>query len=741
MAADSADSDATAPAGAAALGRLREEGRGDRGEPAGFRAVAPGDRLGRYEVRAAIGEGGMATVFRARDPELRRDVAIKVLFPHLSRRREVVQRFQREARAAARLRHPAILQTYDVGGGEGGEPPYIVMELVEGTSLDEHVAERGPLLGELVACAGVVVAEALAVAHQAGVIHRDLKPSNLLVCDDGRLLLADFGVARVERDESLATKTGAVLGTPAYMSPEQASGDDVDARSDVYSLGATLYHLATGAAPYSGSAMKVMSQLATPGALVPPLKRRPAVGRPLSTAIAQLMALEVDQRPASAQEAAARLRPVMQGLEGAAGPAGPAGSAGGPSASEELAAYFRAPEDYVERVLPRVVDSLVAEGMRAQREGKLAAAMAAADRASALAPDDEAVRALVKAVTSRQSAGRRWKLAALAGMPVAALAVGAAVLLGRADAPTQEGATDAAMASGDAAVEAAMASFAARGDGEAAGSGGARAGSEAGSESRSVSGSESGSGSESELGSGSRSGSGSESGLGSASRSGSDTRSAATYATGPVATSSPPRASSSSTPSTAPSRSGSPALTNGASAAAPVGTAATAAPSSATAAPSPATAPLPSSDVAPAALPASVTFAMDAWCELSIDGKPYGRADRNRAVPLPAGKHVAECTQGANLGSWRGELELTAGETRRVTGELRMEVAVTIEVSGTGIALDGKTYANRERLALRNGRHHVTVRGPAGELASGWVSVPRVARCTLRDEPVLDCYP
>ncbi len=132
---------------------------------------------------------------------------------------------------------------------------------------------------------------------------------------------------------------------------------------------------------------------------------------------------------------------------------------------------------------------------------------------------------------------------------------------------------------------------------------------------------------------------------------------------------------------------------------------------------------------------------MDAWCELSIDGKPYGRADRNRAVPLPAGKHVAECTQGVNLGSWRGELELTAGETRRVTGELRMEVAVTIEVSGTGIALDGKTYANRERLALRNGRHHVTVRGPAGELASGWVSVPRVARCTLRDQPVLDCYP
>jgi serine/threonine-protein kinase len=298
------DADATLPAGA---GEGRESARPPEPREAAFRDVAAGDRLGRYELVEAIGEGGMAQVFRARDPELRRDVAIKVLFPHLSRRGEIVRRFQREARAAARLRHPAILQTYDVGGGEGGEPPYIVMELVRGTSLQEHAAASGPLLSELAACAGVVIAEALAVAHEAGVIHRDLKPANLLVSEDGRLLLADFGVAYVERDEgegaSLATRTGAVLGTPAYMSPEQASGEEVDARSDLYSLGATLYHLVTGAPPYAGSPMKVMSQLATPGALVPPVKRRPAVGRALSAAIVELMAHAAAARPASARAA------------------------------------------------------------------------------------------------------------------------------------------------------------------------------------------------------------------------------------------------------------------------------------------------------------------------------------------------------------------------------------------------------------------------------------------------------
>lgn len=138
---------------------------------------------------------------------------------------------------------------------------------------------------------------------------------------------------------------------------------------------------------------------------------------------------------------------------------------------------------------------------------------------------------------------------------------------------------------------------------------------------------------------------------------------------------------------------------------------------------------------------ASVTFAMDAWCELSIDGKPYGRADRARAISLAPGAHKAVCTQGPGLGQWRGDLSLSPGESRQVTGELSLEVKIVIDVTGSAVAVNGKTFTNQQKTSLRNGRHHVVVRQGERELASGWVSIPRVASCTLRDRPQLDCYP
>src|SRR5262249_40705860 len=187
----------------------------------GQRGVRTGDRLGRYELGDELGEGGMATVFRARDRELRRDVAVKVLFPHLARRPDIVRRFHREARAAAALEHPNILRIYDVGGAEADDPPYMVMELIRGRTLAAEIEQRGAMA----ACMGALLADALAAAHAAGVIHRDVKPANVLIAPGGRLLLADFGVARVEAEDSLVTRTGALLGTPAYMSPEQANGD------------------------------------------------------------------------------------------------------------------------------------------------------------------------------------------------------------------------------------------------------------------------------------------------------------------------------------------------------------------------------------------------------------------------------------------------------------------------------------------------------------------------------------
>ena len=317
----------------------------------GPRRVRTGDRLGRGELGDELGEGGMGTVYRARDRELRREVAVKVLFPHLARRPEIVRRFHREARAAAGLEHPNILRIYDVGGGDD-DPPYIVMELVRGRTLLQEIEQRGAMLAEVVACVGALLGDALAAAHAAGVIHRDVKPANVLIAPGGRLLLADFGVARLETEDSLVTRTGALLGTPAYMSPEQASGDIATSRSDLYSLGATLYQLATGALPYAGPPARMMSLIAS-GNLVAPVRRHSSCGPDLSRLIERLMAALPSARPASAPAISAELRALVTG-----------GGLGDPS--EELAAYFENPERFLRARTPVVVGRIVAPPARSR---------------------------------------------------------------------------------------------------------------------------------------------------------------------------------------------------------------------------------------------------------------------------------------------------------------------------------------------------------------------------------------
>jgi eukaryotic-like serine/threonine-protein kinase len=381
-----------------------------------MRAVHIGDVLGRYELVEEIGEGGMATVYRARDKELRRDVAVKVMFPHLARRPDIVRRFHREARAAAGLEHANILRIYDVGGGEAEEPPYIVMELIRGRTLMAEIEQRGFVLAELAACVGALLADALAAAHAAGIIHRDIKPANVLIASGGRLLLADFGVARLETEDSLVTRTGALLGTPAYMSPEQATGDTATVRSDLYSLGATLYQLATGFLPYSGTPAKVMSQIAM-GSLVTPLRRRPGVGVDLSRVVERLMQTDPADRPAKAADVAAELRELAA-----------AGGLGEPG--EELAGYFEDPEAWLAKRMPTVVGALVAAGKRAIAESKLPRAMALADRASALAPDDPTVQTLVETVTEGGRASRRRRVLGVAGLIVVVAGGATAAVMG-----------------------------------------------------------------------------------------------------------------------------------------------------------------------------------------------------------------------------------------------------------------------------------------------------------------------
>ncbi len=206
-------------------------------------------QVGRYEVLGPLGSGGMGTVYRALDPQLRRAVAVKV--PHFhggpGERAEAARRFLREARAAAAVHHPNVCPIHDVGEQEG--VPYVVLALVDGESLAERLDREGRLDGRTVATLVHGISLGLAAVHEKGVVHRDLKPGNVLLDRAGRPLLSDFGLARTEADASRLTADGAVVGTPAYMAPEQ----EVGAPADVWAAGAILYHCLTGTQPFAGA--------------------------------------------------------------------------------------------------------------------------------------------------------------------------------------------------------------------------------------------------------------------------------------------------------------------------------------------------------------------------------------------------------------------------------------------------------------------------------------------------------
>ncbi|HVH68062.1 MAG TPA: protein kinase [Gemmatimonadales bacterium] len=216
-----------------------------------------GRTLGQYQILERLGEGGMGTVYRAHDPRLERSLAIKVLRADRVADEERRKRFVREARSASALNHPNIITIYDIGQAEGAD--FIAMEWVQGRTLDQLIGTQGLPVPEALRYA-VQMADALARAHAAGIIHRDLKPANIMVTDDGRVKILDFGLAKlVERSESqpasqaFDTEAGVILGTVSYMSPEQAEGRPLDARSDIFSFGAVLYEMLTGKCAFPGN--------------------------------------------------------------------------------------------------------------------------------------------------------------------------------------------------------------------------------------------------------------------------------------------------------------------------------------------------------------------------------------------------------------------------------------------------------------------------------------------------------
>lgn len=262
---------------------------------------AVGRRLaGRYLLEAEIASGGMGTVWRGRDEVLGRRVAVKILHDRLAHDPGLLERFRLEAVAAARLSHPAVVRVFDTGIDDG--TCYIVMELFEGTTAQQMLADEGPLPPAEAARIVRGALRGLAHAHREGIVHRDVKPSNILVDDSGLVKVTDFGIAKAAFAGGDLTTTGDLLGTAMYLSPEQVSGREVDARSDVYSAGLVLFELVTGRPPFEADTHMATATMRLTRDPVLPRALRPGISRSLESVVVKALARDPGDRFQTAEE-------------------------------------------------------------------------------------------------------------------------------------------------------------------------------------------------------------------------------------------------------------------------------------------------------------------------------------------------------------------------------------------------------------------------------------------------------
>src|SRR5213592_568228 len=264
----------------------------------------------RYVIKRKLGSGGMADVYLAEDQELGRRVALKLLDDRHAADEQFVERFRREAQSAAGLNHPSIVSIFDRGYAEGTY--YIAMEYLEGRTLKELLVRNGPTPVPIAIDYARQILGALAFAHRGGIIHRDIKPHNIVVRKDGRLKVTDFGIAR--SGASQMTEAGSIVGTAQYLSPEQARGAPVDARSDLYSLGIVLYEMLTGKVPYTGDAPVEIAMKHLTAVPDPPSKLRPDIPHDLDAVVMRALAKDPEQRYGSAEEMDADLARVARGV-------------------------------------------------------------------------------------------------------------------------------------------------------------------------------------------------------------------------------------------------------------------------------------------------------------------------------------------------------------------------------------------------------------------------------------------
>jgi tRNA A-37 threonylcarbamoyl transferase component Bud32 len=349
-----------------------------------------GTNLDKYVVLQKVGEGGMATVYRGRHQTLDRDVAIKILHPHLSSSTRNRKRFEREAQAIEHLRHENILEIFDYSGLDGHDC-YIVTEFVEGETLSALLSRRGRLPSEIAAMIGVDLCKALAYAHSSGVLHRDIKTDNVMLRVDGTLKLMDFGIARF-LDETKVTMTGALVGSPAFMSPEQAREAPLDPRSDLFSVGTVLYTLVTGSLPFTGGNPSLILKNVIEGNRPSVTELAPTVSPTLADLIERLMATDASDRPSTAAEAGAELERSLDEVH--------LRREGG----FRLVDWMSEPDPFEKRLSEHVERVLVDEGKRRLAEGDQLGALRQFNRLLSMREDHPEVLALVQGLHGEPAA-------------------------------------------------------------------------------------------------------------------------------------------------------------------------------------------------------------------------------------------------------------------------------------------------------------------------------------------------
>ena len=365
----------------------------------------------RYEVIERVGDGGMATVYRGIDHQLKREVAIKVMHPHLAARQDARLRFSREAQNVARVKHPNIVDVYDQSAVQD-EKSYMITEFVHGETVSAFVTGHGPFLPQCAALVGHAIAGALFVAHQKNIVHRDIKPDNLMVSVDGQIKLMDFGISSALDTEGL-TATGAIVGSPAHMAPEQIEGEEVDHRADLFAFGIVLYFLVTRRLPFSASNPQALFRQILEGNHEPASHHNPAVDRQFEAIIEQCLARHRADRFATAQDLQTALAQYLKQFRMS-------------DVATLLPRFLKGPELFAFDVRPALVLEWTAEGRRLAGAGQLALAIDAFNRALAIEPEADEPKKALSELTAR--ARRRRQLTKFA--TVFAVVVGVVTAVG-----------------------------------------------------------------------------------------------------------------------------------------------------------------------------------------------------------------------------------------------------------------------------------------------------------------------